>query len=324
MNLRYFLIIAIIFAFSIPAPALSHDDIGMSPLEVRQDIEDVLMILDKHYVYPETAKAMRKFVNAKALGGDYADIQSRRELIEKLQTDLRSSSKDSHISLHLASDRQDRNNHRLPKTMVENEVHVDILARESDKPKIGYLRFNKFSGDAKTKRRIIEAMNRLNVTDSLIIDLRNNPGGDPNLSAFLSSYFLRENTHLWSIVDRNGDTLFRTDSADVGQYYSGELCILISDKTGSAAESFAYTLKHLKRATIIGQTSGGAAHLVQMERVNEQIDIRIPTARAYNPITKTNWEGVGVIPTMSVDASVAQQVAIQYLLKKDNVSTKLN
>lgn len=318
------MIISIIFALSIPAPAMSTDDTGVSPSEIKQDIEDLLTILEKRYVYPETAKAMRKFVNAKALAGSYADIQSRRELIDMLQAHLRSSSKDSHISLHLASDRQDRNNHRLPKAMLENELHVDIIAKEDSKPKIGYLRFNKFSGDAKTKRRIVEAMNRLKVTDSLIIDLRNNPGGDPNLSAFLSSYFLRENTHLWSIVDRNGDTVFRTDSTDVGQYYSGELCILISDKTGSAAESFAYTLKHLKRATIIGRTSGGAAHLVQMERVNEEIDIRIPTARAYNPITKTNWEGVGVIPTMSVDASVAQQVAIQYLLKKDNVSTKLN
>jgi hypothetical protein len=54
-----------------------------------------------------------------------------------------------------------------------------------------------------------------------------------------------------------------------------------------------------------------------MKRVNDEIDIRIPIARAYNSITKSNWEGVGVIPTIEVEASQAKLVAIEYFKNKD-------
>lgn len=82
--------------------------------------------------------------------------------------------------------------------------------------------------------------------------------------------------------------------------FAGKLCILTSIKTYSAAEAFAYTLKHSARAVIIGEATGGGAHLVNMLDVNDQIAVRMPVARAYSPITKANWEGSGVIPDISV------------------------
>ena len=98
-------------------------------------------------------------------------------------------SSDGHISLHLGKDSKDRHSHVLPMTESQKKIHVDFVSGDKSTKKIGYLRFDKFSGDADTKKRITDAMRTLAVSDFLIIDLRENGGGDPNLVAFLSSYF---------------------------------------------------------------------------------------------------------------------------------------
>lgn len=66
-------------------------------------------------------------------------------------------------------------------------------------------------------------------------------------------------------------------------------------------------------AAVSGEVTGGGAHLVQMKRVSDKIDIRVPIARAYNSVTGANWEGKGVIPTIEVDASQAKSAAIDFL-----------
>jgi len=286
--------------------------------DAEKNIEEVLRVVDESYVYPQTAQVMRQFVSKKMSLGSYREVRSQKALIRKLQSDLREASQDSHISLHLAEGRPDRKTHVLPATKPHQEFEIGVVSEETDDDKIGYLRFNKFSGNAKTKERLVAAINELTAANSLIIDLRDNTGGDPDLAAFLSSFLLPENTHLWSILDRDGNAILETNSVSQDLTYQGNVCLLTSQRTGSAAEAFAYTLKHLGRACIIGQATGGAAHLVQMERVNDEIDIRIPVARPYNSITKSNWEGIGVIPTIEVEASLAKSVAIKHLKNKNN------
>lgn len=287
---------------------------GQTMLEQsRVTIEQVLTVLDQKYVYPEMAGKMRSFVVQQVATGAYDDVGSQQALIEKLQADLRAVSRDGHISLHLAKGVIDRTDHRRRAKQSELEVHSSVIDATNDR-KIGYLRFDKFSGDPQTKSRIVNAMKALAASDAMIIDLRNNIGGDPNLVSFFSSYFVDPKTLLWSILDRNGESVIEAISVDLGQRYHGDVCILIANKTYSAAEAFTYTLKHLGRACVVGgESSGGGAHLVDMERVNDDIDIRIPVVRAHNPITNTNWEGVGVKPTLDVDPSQAESAAIEYL-----------
>ena len=123
---------------------------------------------------------------------------------------------------------------------------------------------------------------------------------------------------LWSIIDRDSNSVLDVQSSNSIYRYAGHVCILTSRKTYSAAEAFSYTLKHLDRACIVGENTGGGAHLVDMMRVNDEIDIRMPVVRAYNPITKSNWEGIGVAPTLKTRATNADKAAIKYLKNKLN------
>ncbi len=75
--------------------------------------------------------------------------------------------------------------------------------------------------------------------------------------------------------------------------------VLTSKRTFSAAAEFAYNLQSRKRATIVGETTGGGAHPGGMERIGD-FGVFVPSGRAINPITKTNWEGTGVRPEIAV------------------------
>src|SRR5439155_170610 len=78
-----------------------------------------------------------------------------------------------------------------------------------------------------------------------------------------------------------------------------------SRNTFSGAEEFTYNLKNLKRATIIGETTGGGAHPVRGHKIDARFMIGVPFARAINPISKSNWEGIGVEPDVKVPADDA-------------------
>lgn len=88
------------------------------------------------------------------------------------------------------------------------------------------------------------------------------------------------------------------------------------NRTFSGAEEFTYNLKNLKRATIIGETTGGGAHPGDGFRIREHFGMFVPTGRAISPITKTNWEGTGVTPDVDVPADQALLVARVTALKK--------
>jgi C-terminal processing protease CtpA/Prc len=85
--------------------------------------------------------------------------------------------------------------------------------------------------------------------------------------------------------------------------------VLTSKRIFSGAEEFSYNLKNLKRATIMGETTGGGAHPVSGHRIDDHFMIGVPFARAVNPISKMNWEGTGVEPDVKVPADEALDVA---------------
>ncbi|HUR82217.1 MAG TPA: S41 family peptidase, partial [Thermoanaerobaculia bacterium] len=82
-------------------------------------------------------------------------------------------------------------------------------------------------------------------------------------------------------------------------------------------EEFAYNLKTLKRGTIIGEVTGGGAHPVEGVKVSDHFELGVPFARAINPITKTNWEGVGVQPDVTIAATQALDTA--YRMARESV-----
>ena len=85
--------------------------------------------------------------------------------------------------------------------------------------------------------------------------------------------------------------------------------VLVSKRTSSAAEAFAYTLQAYKRATVIGEITNGEANPGYQFAVNSDMYIMIPAFESTNPVTKTNWQGKGVVPDVQVQNDKALTAA---------------
>ncbi|MEM7677937.1 MAG: S41 family peptidase, partial [Myxococcota bacterium] len=92
--------------------------------------------------------------------------------------------------------------------------------------------------------------------------------------------------------------------------------ILISSKTFSAAEAFAYNLQALKRATVVGEKSGGGAHPFEYVRIHPHFVLWSVTAKSVNPITGSNWQTVGVTPDIEVPKNEALTAALADLARR--------
>ncbi len=278
-------------------------------------IERVLDGLDRSYVFPEVAQQMAAAVRERVRKGEYDAISGAREFADKLTADLQAISRDKHLRVRFTA------GSGAPRSMgggairdadSEDEggfARVDILPGD-----VGYIDLRMFHPPQVAARHAANAMNRVADADALIIDLRKNSGGSPEMVALLVSYLLKPEptTLVNTFVGRDGEVERETwTTRDLpGRRFTGkDVYVLTSNYTFSAGEEFAYDLKNLKRATIIGETTGGGANPVDMLRINDRFDVSIPVARAVNPITKTNWEGVGVSPDVHVPADAALETA---------------
>jgi retinol-binding protein 3 len=137
--------------------------------------------------------------------------------------------------------------------------------------------------------------------------------------ALVSTYLFDTRTHLNDLWTRKGDS---TDQYWTLPYVPGKRLdgkpafVLTSKDTFSGAEEFNYNLKNLKRATIVGETTGGGAHPVNGHRIDDHFMIGVPFARAINPLSKTNWEGTGVQPDVKVQAADALTTAQKLAAEK--------
>lgn len=191
---------------------------------------------------------------------------------------------------------------------------------------IGYIDFWGFASlNEASKATVSSALTFLSNTDALILDLRNNGGGSAEMVQYLSSHFFAKKTHLNSFYTRQTDStseFWTFENVETVFPAPFPVYILISNNTFSAAEEFAYNFKHLGRATLVGQPSKGGANPWQWFDIEHGYRAGIPVAMAINPITKTNWEGVGVIPHVSVNSENALNKA--YFMALQNIRNNVN
>ena len=285
-------------------------------------VNDIATALDQNYVYPDKGKKLAETLRANLATGAYDEITHPVLLANRLTGDLRDVCSDRHLAV-----RPEPAPTRAPEGDDDNDwwargakTNYGFERVERLPGNLGYLKLNLFEPGEAAQKVAAAAMNFLARTDALIIDLRDNGGGSPEMIAYLSGYLFDETVHLNSFYNRPTDDTSQTWSRDdvAGDRYgeSKPVYVLTSHYTFSAAEEFTYNLKSMKRATIVGETTGGGAHPVMPVGVGERFTVYVPYARAINPITETNWEGVGVTPCVPAPAEQALLVAQKKALER--------
>jgi hypothetical protein len=283
-------------------------------------IDGAITQLNESYVFPETAKEMEEAVRARQKRGEYDSITDGDALAAKLTDNFQEVSHDKHLHVNYSAvklpDRPEGGN-PTPEEVAEYRKQMERMNCGFEKVEhlsgnIGYVKFNMFADPDVCGPTAVAAMNFLSNVDAIIFDLRENGGGDPKMVALISTYLFEKPTHLNDLWERKGDVTHQywTLPYVPGKRLEGKaVYVLTSKQTFSGAEEFTYNLKNLKRATIVGETTGGGAHPVGGHRIDDHFMIGVPFARAINPISKTNWEGTGVEPDVKVPAADALTTA---------------
>ena len=293
-----------------------------------QVIESALKRLNDSYIFPEVAKKMESAIRERAQKKEYDQITSSVAFARKLTEDLQAVSRDKHLRVRYSHEAIPEGQRRAEPTAEERENYRRFSQRinhgfervERLPGNIGYIDLRGFFDPELGKDTVAAAMSFVSNTDALIFDLRQNGGGDPAMVALISSYlFGAEPVHLNDLHWREGNRVeeFWTKPAAAALRYEGkDIYVLTSGRTFSGAEEFSYNLKNLKRATIVGETTGGGANPGGGFRLNPHFGMFVPTGYAQSPITKTNWEGTGVKPDIDVPKEQALKTAHLMALKK--------
>jgi retinol-binding protein 3 len=323
-----------LFAVTFAVAQQEQQDLTVDAATRTQVIDGILKRLNDSYVFPEVAKKMEQSIREKVSKKEYDQITSAKQFASSLTNDLQAVSKDKHLRVRYSYESIPERGPRREPTAEEREqrqrdltwLNHGFTKVERLRGNIGYIEFLNFADEELGGDTIAAAMNFVNGTDALIIDMRQDGGGNPAMVALVCSYlFGAEPVHLNDLYWREGDRTdeFWTRKQVPGKrYLNKDVYVLTSQRTFSGAEEFTYNLKNLKRATIIGETTGGGAHPGGFSRINEHFGMFVPSGRAINPITKTNWEGTGVAPDISVPADQALLVARLMALKKAATTLK--
>jgi hypothetical protein len=285
-------------------------------------IQNIIQLTREKYVYPEIGAKIAHQIQTKLQAGEYDDVADESELALQLTSDLRAISHDNHWNVIYdpqgAPDQVDPENEadqerRERYLKMSRKTNHGFERVERLKGNIGYIELRRFEPSEHAGETAVAAMNFVAHCDALIFDIRQNHGGYPSMVQLVTSY-------LYDPEPRHINTFYYRPTDDTQQFWTfphvpGKrrpdvpVYVLTSNATGSGAEEFAYNLKHMERATLIGETTVGAAHPVTKEVVCQDFAVRLPYGRPINPVTGSNWEGTGVEPHILVPAEHALKTA---------------
>lgn len=297
---------------------------------VRQAVVgEIARLAREKYIYPEKGLQTAQFIEAQLAQGCYDNIYAPHEFADRLTADLRQASNDQHWSVSYDS--------ALTKAIyAQGESEADLqqlkahlyranfgIEKVEHLPgNIGYVDVRGFGwiGFPGAGDSIVALMQLISHCDALIFDMRWNGGGEVETLQVYISYFVQPEPKLY-------DSFYYRPTHATQQFWTMPyvpgsrvpdvpLYVLTSRVTGSGGEAFAYILQGMRRATIVGEPTLGAAHTTDMEIIQDQFQVEYPSGRSISPFTQGDWEGQGVQPDIAVPPDEALPVAHLHALER--------
>lgn len=289
----------------------------MRQSEIAAVVRRTAALVAEHYVFAEVGSKLQQLLTERVRHGRYRHTTDAAGLAELLTTDLRSINGDRHLGLK---------HHPEPVAEQQGEQIMADMARQAARSmggvarvevledNVGYVQLSPaFFPPAMAGDAVVAAMQLVSRTGALIIDVRDNRGGDPATVALVCSYLFDEPTHLHTMHLRAGEQALQSWTLPYvpPPRFGAERPVftLTGPSTFSGGEALAYDLQQLGRATVVGQPTAGGAHPRTGFRVHQHLELALPTGRPVNPVSGGNWDGAGVTPDLAVPAAQALETA---------------
>lgn len=307
---------------------------GALAATIRTEVLGAIAEKLNEYAFPDIASKIQADIASRLTADGYQDINSGLQLAETVTAQLQALSADQQLKIYYSPA-------VLPHLDPQTEIPAEEIARQRQlsqlrnfdfnrverlRGNIGYLELFSFEPPEFAGDVAAAAMQFLANTSALIIDLRYNRGGSASMVALLTSYLVPAypTIHLtdlhWQNENRTQQS-WTLPHVPGPRYLDKPVYVLIGPETFSAAEEFAYNLKHLNRAVLVGETTAGGANPGTGFRLHDHFWMFIPTGRAVSLITDESWEGTGVLPNFKVPVELSfktgQLLAFKKLLRDD-------
>ncbi|HEY0065358.1 MAG TPA: S41 family peptidase [Telluria sp.] len=317
----------VVFGIVLSVSAFAAADAPLNASARAAILQTLTKEMNANYIEPAVAKRVGIAIAKKNAAGGYASATSAQAFSAALAKDLRELSGDLHFNAKFDERLRERsgvadaasNTEAADRRIQAIRSGYGIEKIERLPGNVGYIELRNFGPTDLVGPAYTAAISLVAGADALILDLRRNDGGSPASVAYLMSHFfpLGDKRHLNDIYDRPSNTTREFWTVEtVTERYRKPVYVLTSARTGSGGEECAYDFQTQKRATLVGETTAGAANPVSLFSVGHGIMVWIPDGRAINPVTKTSWERVGVKPDIAVPAAQALQTAHAAVLRK--------
>jgi carboxyl-terminal processing protease len=166
---------------------------------------------------------------------------------------------------------------------------------------IAYIRLTEFREDSYNEFHNALAKLKAQGADSLIVDLRNNPGGLLNVAIKICEDFVPAGKTIVSTKGRHQgqESVAKSNNAR-GDYLNWPMTVLINEGSASASEIFAGAMKDNKRAVIVGTKSFGKGSVQSVIPLPDGSGLRLTTAKYFTP-SGISIHGTGITPDVVIE-----------------------
>ena len=306
----------------------------MPPFDALTITDRAADMVAERYLFPDVGERVAALLRTRR--ADYAVAATPEALAALVTPDLQSVNGDRHLRLKYSTD-------PLPEDEEPDEATwMALFAAQAKEAMGGVRRVERRPGNVGLLElspvlfpapiagpAIAAAFALLADVEALVIDLRGMRGGDPGTVALICSYLLPEPTHLNSMRTRGDE---RETQSWTLPWVPGRrlpdvpVWVVTGAETFSGGEELAYDLQQLGRATVVGAPTGGGAHAREGFVLHPHLELTLPVVRAVNPVSGTNWEGVGVQPDVPADDALAtaEALARAAVAARDGISPALH
>jgi C-terminal processing protease CtpA/Prc len=308
--------------------------------QVHNMVKNLADSIAVNYIDPKKAPLLKSKLLSELKNGSFDKFSEKKTLASHLSKILTAWSNDKHFNILLAGQRKmmPRSYDHFSKQnyFFEKMEHLD--------GNISYIKFNRFIPPSNAGSLVVSAMLFAANSNAVIIDLRDNVGGSPQVVSMLAGFFMKKPTLIninytrgtnvkqetWSaktdvIINSTNQEI---SSSDLERLKELPVYILTSDYTFSAAEMFSSSLQGHKRAIVVGEKTGGGGHGIRPFKISEGFTAFIPFNSHYHPVTEKTWEVVGIQPDIACSADDALRIAqiniLKEFQKKPNHDSKIS
>ncbi|MGH1366429.1 MAG: S41 family peptidase [Calditrichia bacterium] len=338
-RLAILLISISLFCMMPKARVIAQPNSEMSTLKKSQVLDSLAITLKNNYAFPQRIASIVANLKKREQEGNYTSAKTPADFANLVTMDLQEITEDLHFHIGVdpnwIAEQRAASDPEIKKALAETNVlkeqqknygFEDVRILEGN---IGYLNFTYFSDPDYAHETAEAAMYMLENSDALIIDQRFNNGGYMEMAQLLASYFFSPEPaqvlfDIYYFEDGKRIDLKEWVLPFVpGKRISNKpLYILTSSTTFSAGEWFAYVLKNLGRATVIGEQTAGGAHPVTRKPIDDQFFLQVPIGEIKGPVYQQDFEGEGVHPNIATPAykalGTAHHLALKQLAEADS------